>query len=294
MKSHPLATVAIAAMAAVTVSASTSEQRAFIEAMSKSHGSRRMAKDQTPSPKTFAEEMSGTSKRARELRKKVMEKAKLVPFATRGLQNNGAAVSSGTGDGTDDYYRGSVGQWDNAFQFDATQYSLSYHRCAAVKQFDDELAAAEDSTTVFTTKNFAVFRFCPSLTCEGIVEDDGGEAQAANSSEAVEGEVASDAEYQNYMFERLTVGGANGRGCQSNYGEYMVEIEDYLAIMVRHCGTIIKLLCLRIFHAKSLTTFMCLLPISLPLFARRSITLNALKSTAKPANLACIKSTWPG
>jgi len=232
MKSHPLATVAIAAMAAVTVSASTAEQRAFVKAMSKSHGSRRLAKDQTPSTKTFAEEMSGTSKRARELRKKVMEKAKPVPVATRGLQNE-AAATSGTGDGTDDYYHG-AGEWDNAFQFDATQYSLSYHRCAAVKQFDDSLASEEDSLTVFTTKNFAVFRFCPSLTCEGIVD----EVIPLEDEEAVQGEVAEDASYQDDMFERLAVGGANGIGCESNYGEYMVELDDYLALMVRCCGTL--------------------------------------------------------
>ena len=292
MKSHPLATVAIAAMAAVTVSASTAQQRAFVKAMSKSQGSRRLAKDQTPSPKTFAEEMSGTSKRARELRKKVMEKAKPVPVATRRLQNQAAATSGGTTDGTDDFYHG-AGEWDNAFQFDATQYSLSYHRCAAVKQFDDELAAQEDSLTVFTTKNFAVFRFCPSLTCEGIVEEEVAEEEGAEAEEVVEGEVSEDAEYQDDMFERLAVGGANGIGCQSNYGEYMVELEDYLALMVRGCGTFIQLYVYTYYRAKPLTS-MCLLPISLLLCARRSIMPNASKSTVKPANRACMTSTWPG
>jgi hypothetical protein len=218
MKCHPFATVAIAAMAATAVSASTSHQRnAFVKAMSESHGSLRLAKDQTPSPKTLAEEMSGDSKRARELRKKIMSKAKLV----RSLQEvqeeaAGEDASAVVADGTDDYYH-AVGEWDNAFKFDATQYSLSYHRCAAVKQVDDTLAAAEDSTTVFITKNFAVFRFCPSMLCE--------------SSNVAENEDGDEAE---------VVGGANGDGCQSNYGEYMIELGDYLAFMVSRCGILIQ------------------------------------------------------
>jgi hypothetical protein len=106
-----------------------------------------------------------------------------------------------------------------------------------VKQFDDTLASQEDSLTVFTTTNFAVFRFCPSLTCEGIV-DEVIEAEEG-AEEAVEGQVSEDASYQDDMFERLAIGGANGVGCKSNYGEYMVELDDYLALMVRCCGTIL-------------------------------------------------------
>jgi hypothetical protein len=221
MKCH-LATVAIAAMAATTVSASTSQQRkAFVTAMSESHGSLRLAEDQTPSPKTLAEEMSGDSKRARELRKKVMSKAKLVRrVQEEAAEDASAAVAS---DGTDDYYH-AVGEWDNAFKFDATQYSLSYHRCAAVKQFDDQLAAAEDSTTVFITKNFAVFRFCPSMTCEG----SGAERELAQEAEAEADQAAA--------AETVSTRGANGEGCQSNYGEYMIDLGDYLSLMVSRCG----------------------------------------------------------
>ena len=45
---------------------------------------------------------------------------------------------------------------------------LQYARCAEVCQFDDELTATEDSYSVFSTKHFAVLRFCPAYTCNGI------------------------------------------------------------------------------------------------------------------------------
>ena len=63
-------------------------------------------------------------------------------------------------DGADDYFN-SYATWENEFGFDVTQFSLSYARCAAVRQYDDEIAADEDTTSVFATKRFAVFRFCP-------------------------------------------------------------------------------------------------------------------------------------
>ena len=144
-----------------------------------------------------------------------MKKAKLVVPGERQrrLQNYK--------DGADDYFT-TYGAWDNSFGFDPTQYSLSYHRCAAVRQYDDEIAAQEDTNSVFATKHFAVFRFCPSKTCEGIRED---------SADDQAYQYAEDEEVD--MFDRLKVGGANGEGCQSSYGEYMLELEDYLAIMVR-------------------------------------------------------------
>lgn len=224
-----LATLAVAAsFAASSVSASSTQRNSFMKAM-KSHGDRRVAKDQTPTARTLAEEMTGKSKRARELRKKVMAKAKFVAPPGRHLQDEDA-------DGTDDALAFSAaGQWDNTFQFDATQFSLSYHRCAAVKQFDDELAATEDSTTVFTTKNFAVFRFCPSSTCEGTLQEEEVEFDpTAEIEEVVEGEIAEDAEYVDDMFERLKKGGANGSGCSSNYGEYVMELSDYLSLMTEY------------------------------------------------------------
>ena len=118
---------------------------------------------------------------------------------------------------------------------------MSYLRCAAIKQFDDELAAQEDSTSVFSTKNFAVFRFCPSKTCEGTsaqvqylneqaaqTTQQNGNQNQANQNQQQEVEYEEPA-----TFEKILTRGANGEGCQSNYGEYMLELEDYLEIMVR-------------------------------------------------------------
>lgn len=120
------------------------------------------------------------------LRKKVMEKATLVPPGDRKLQNNQNGNNQANGnanvdaqgqqqyagsDGADDYFM-SFGEWNNAFGFDPTQYSLSYHRCAEVRQFDDELAATEDTDSVFATKHMAVFRFCPSETCMGYKQEE--------------------------------------------------------------------------------------------------------------------------
>jgi hypothetical protein len=113
------------------------------------------------------------------LRKRVMEKATPLPSGERHLQNyqnanQANANAGGQKDGADDYFV-AFGAWNNAFGFDPTQYSLSYHRCAEVRQFDDELAAQEDSLSVFATKHFAVFRFCPSATCNGYPEEDEAE-----------------------------------------------------------------------------------------------------------------------
>jgi len=74
-------------------------------------------------------------------------------------------------DGADDYFQ-AYGEWENAFGFDPTQFSLSYHRCAAVRQFDDMVAAQEDTDSVFATKTFAIFRFCPAQTCMGWQEEE--------------------------------------------------------------------------------------------------------------------------
>lgn len=263
---HPLATAAIMAMSTTTVSAikkksisSAKHRNSFVKAMRTSHERRGVAKDQTPTFKSFAKDMSGNSKRARNLRKKVMEKAKPVGEEhKRHLQNYNQANNNNANaygnnanansqkDGADDFFV-TYGEWDNSFGFDPTQYSLSYHRCAAVKQFDDQLAAQEDSTSVFSTKNFAVFRFCPSKTCGGIGEDpqeayQNGQQGANYNNGAQQGASYDNGQYnfqfgQSNMFEYLKVAGANGEGCQSNYGEYMLELGDYLDLMV--CLTVI-------------------------------------------------------
>jgi len=216
-------------------------------------------------------------------------------------------------DGTDDYFQ-SNGDWENAFGFDVSQFSLSYHRCAAVRQYDDQIAAMEDTDSVFATKRFAVFRFCPARTCMGweamqeeweCDEDTYGEAYCEALGEYMEAMENNARDYQqngsgwngynqnggydqanNWMEmnqgnyngnnngqyntncncdqnadgqenedqangegcncqnndqnyngqyqeeEEEELYGARGEGCQSNYGEYMMEMEEYLSFMI--------------------------------------------------------------
>ena len=107
--------------------------------------------------------------------------------------------------------------WRNDFGFQPSKYALSYQRCAAVQQYDDETAANEDTPTVFATKNFAVFRFCPASTCdaEEVVDADGGGRRLQDAGEE----------------EEELIFGARGSGCKSDYGEYMITLEEYLQIM---------------------------------------------------------------
>lgn len=188
----------------------------------------------------------------------------------------------------------------NEFGFDSTTYSASYSRCASMKQFDDEIAATEDTETVFVTKHFAVFRFCPEQTCMGWQEDyakcgceqqcetvmqnienyyqdhdddannDNGDDQEelclsscyescriwgqqvdmtngnsnSNNNRKLEQEgdmynwnrydnnPFNNYEFDPYWSQNKEVWGANGEGCQANYGEYMIELKDYLELMM--------------------------------------------------------------
>lgn len=285
-----LATATLLAMATTTASASknppkkfTAKHRnSFVKAMKTSHEARGasnpISKNQSPTPQTLADAMTGDSKRARNLRKKVMEKAKPVPRKLEDNANNNGGYNNYQGynsannnknsymqyskanadkDGSDDYFAIN-GDWENYFGFDVTQYSASYARCAVVQQYDDEVAAREDTPSVFATKQFAVIRFCPSQTCNGFqanpqdeeyaawveaqyayYEQQNGGAQAEyyqNAKEQYEKQpVYYNGQYiEQGVFDRLKVNGANGEGCQSNYGEYMLEMEDYLDIMVEY------------------------------------------------------------
>jgi hypothetical protein len=276
--------LALAALSIVGASAkSTARERNEFMAKMKSanlalHPSERgLTKDQTPSLETFSDIINGNSDRSKSYRDKIIKRAKYVTpeqIRERELQNNyangqynynnQAGMSSlYAQDANGDNYIASGG-WNNAFGFDPTDYSFAYLRCAEVRQFDDELAAQEDSPSVFSTKHFAVFRFCPTTTCEGMTEkqieserqaeysayvksqnqayaDSQAEAYAASLS----GEMYSAYSAQNYIkqqaaaaqqngesyeppswvFDKRIIGGADGSGCSSNYGEYMLELE---------------------------------------------------------------------
>lgn len=110
----------------------------------------------------------------------------------------------------------------NEYGFLPANYALSYSRCAAVQQFDDEVAMSQDTNTVLATKNFAIFRFCPADTCDAA--EDGYARRLQQYNAANEG--------QNQAQDVLY--GARGSGCQSDYGEYMMELEDYLQIMAEY------------------------------------------------------------
>lgn len=225
----------------------------------------------------FKAELYGNSPSSFALRKKFMEKSTLVSSSSdeeerRKLQSSNYNANH---DGSDDYFR-VYGTWENEFGFDITQYSLSYHRCSEVRQFDDELAAQEDTTSVFATKHFAVFRFCPSATCMGwqeeeadcgcyyqceaiVANEENGDAdlcqsacqtqcvvwqqQSSNSGNArrdlQNNNNNNNNEYNSFSFQPYyddgssnVVYGARGEGCQANYGEYMIEIGEYLQMML--------------------------------------------------------------
>ena len=206
--------------------------------------------------KSFVAELGGSSQRSRSLRNKVMKKATFVPPEDirkhggnplldnkkrhRSLEDQEQAQKNYWNqykDGADDYFV-AAGEWNNEFGFDPTQFAFSYARCAQVRQFDDELAATEDSLSVFATKHFAIFRFCPAMTCMGVNSEEDAEQQNQNGQQNNNGNSAYNTAYYGYTYndvygegEEEVLVGANAEGCQSNYGEYMIELEDYLAIM---------------------------------------------------------------
>lgn len=281
------------ALTALTgAAASTAKQRrAFLNEMKSAnlalHPSERSLKeDQTPSLETFSDVLAGDSKRSQGYRQKIMQRAKFVtPEQIRAREqqerelsnnynngyasgannyNNNAGVSSlYSSDANGDSFVSS-GAWNNAFGFDPTDYSFAYLRCAEVRQFDDDLASEEDSPSVFSTKHFAVFRFCPTITCEGMTANQiekerqqeyqawvsannqaNADSQAAAYASARSGDLysaynaqmyvkqqaeAAQAAGENYeppswVFDKRIIGGADGSGCSSNYGEYMLELE---------------------------------------------------------------------
>jgi len=77
------------------------------------------------------------------------------------------------------------------YGFNITKYSLKYAGCSSIATYSDDLAMNEDANTVFEIDQYVVFRFCPSKTC------------SASST----------------------------YGCMSDYGEYMVPIDNWLSII---------------------------------------------------------------
>ncbi|KAL9181258.1 hypothetical protein ACHAXT_010063 [Thalassiosira profunda] len=209
------------------------------------------------SPRQFQRELYGSSSRASALRKKFLNKATFVggrqlsadddafkSWADAQYQKGSAWYSNYANQADDggeaeedeeqqqEYEYGAMQQ---QYGFNPSSYALSYHRCAAVQQYDDKVAASDNTDDVFATKNFAVFRFCPAATCDAeivVEEDDQDGGRRRRLEEAAEDADAeqADGEAQEYDFEYPEYG-ARGRGCNKNYGEYLLTLEDFLQMM---------------------------------------------------------------
>ena len=80
---------------------------------------------------------------------------------------------------------------DDEYGFGVTDYSFRYAGCSAVGTYSGDMAEDEDADGVIVSKRFVVFRLCPTDYC------------------------SSDYPY----------------GCGSGYGEYIVDMDDYLGVM---------------------------------------------------------------
>lgn len=83
---------------------------------------------------------------------------------------------------------------EDDYGFDVTQFSFKYAGCSAVATYSDDMAGDEEYSSVVMAKRFVVFRLCPTAYCS----DD-------------------------YPY-----------GCGGGYGEYIVDMDDYLDIMAQY------------------------------------------------------------
>ena len=217
MMIYTLALTALLTGKATAVSRSTKQE--FIRSMRKIKT--------TLNPKILAD-----AAKSNEFNKRIMDEAIQLPPGrnleeeasayqsnNNGDQNNVSYYSTNYVQGTDDAYSFERDvDWENLWGFDASQFSLSYERCATVKHFDVEKAAQEDATSPFRTQHFAVLRLCPTKTCDRpdwyLEVDEDGEPEE-DASNVDDGEVY----------------GANGRGCSSNYATFLLDAGKYLQLM---------------------------------------------------------------
>ena len=78
--------------------------------------------------------------------------------------------------------------------FDVTNFAVKYTRCATVQSYSDNLAAADYTDTVLAAQRFALFRLCPKDDCSA----------------------------------------SSDNGCSSNYGEYIVTLDQFLLSMLEY------------------------------------------------------------
>ncbi|KAL7472880.1 hypothetical protein ACHAXS_013262 [Conticribra weissflogii] len=218
---------------------------------------------------TFQDALRGTSPRSQRLRRKVMERA--VPTNEQGrrmkkIQENEEKEEEqmeetvemrttnherrlnndddgADDDGADDDGISTASQWKSTYGFDITQYSLSYYGCADAKQYDDEMAATEDAVGVLKMEHYAIFRFCPSMSCDPTwmdVQNQGGNNNNnnANNYNNRNGNYNINQEQRDY--DNI---GARGSGCRNSYGEYMLTITEFLEIMAEYHAERFELYC---------------------------------------------------
>jgi hypothetical protein len=82
------------------------------------------------------------------------------------------------------------------YGFNITQYSFKYTGCSAVKAYSDTIAADTSADSVLRAQRMATFRLCPTTTCKSNTVD----------------------------------------GCSSNYGEYVVSMDQFLISMIQLQG----------------------------------------------------------
>ena len=177
--------------------------------------------------------MADSAKSSRSLSQKIKDHAIMVPpgrsldQAASSNNNKYQYYSQSYIQGTDD--AANDANWDNIWGFDASQFSLSYERCATVKHFDVDKASEEDATSPFRAQHFAVLRLCPAATCDTpdwymqgddtVTKEEGGAEEYAETY------------------------GANGRGCQSNYATFLLDAGVYMGLMADYEDTQLEMYC---------------------------------------------------
>merc|ERR1740124_676585 len=114
--------------------------------------------------------------------------------AAAGDDAAGDDAAAAADDDVEQYYQQRDDDMYLNYGFDLSTYSLKYATCSSIATYSDDLAQDEDSSTVLRTDQYVVFRLCPSDTCNS----------------------------------------ASVYGCQSDYGEYMLPIEDWLEIIAEY------------------------------------------------------------
>jgi hypothetical protein len=151
------------------------------------------------SVKDLADAVSEATKSNPKLRKQDDKRKNRVirDFAASSPSTTSRSLEDGGNDNNQDDYFSSNWNYDadytNAeFGFALDNYSLKYTGCSTAETYSADQAADNGDTSVLVSKRFATFRLCPTSTC-------------------------SDNKYQ---------------GCSSNYGDYVVSLDQFLNAMV--------------------------------------------------------------